>query len=74
MCGPDAFLKIRSLINSAIILSAVQSNGESVDDFLARLGEDARYCDFQKLKALTNPKEELVKMNLSQIREAPRQN
>ena len=43
-------------------LSVVQGVGESDDDFLARLREEARYCDFEKLKTVTNPEEELVKI------------
>ena len=35
--------------------------GESDDDFLARLREEARYCDFEKLKTAANPEEEVVK-------------
>ena len=42
--------------------SVVQGVGESDDDFLARLREEARYCDFEKLKTVTNPEEELVKI------------
>ena len=30
--------------------------------FLARPREEARYCDFEKLKTVTNPEEELVKI------------
>ena len=43
-------------------MSVVQGVGESDDDFLARLREEARYCDFEKLKLVTNPEEELVKI------------
>ena len=46
----------------AKFLSVVQGVGESNDDFLAGLREEARYCDFEKLKTVTNPEEELVKM------------
>ena len=46
----------------AKFLSVVQGVGESEDDFLARLREEARYCDFEKLKTVTNPEEELVKI------------
>ena len=45
----------------AKFLSVVQGVGESDDDFLARLREEARYCDFEKLKTVTSPEEELVK-------------
>ena len=43
-------------------LSVIQGVGESDDDFLAHLREEARYCDFEKLKTVTNPLEELVKI------------
>ena len=33
----------------AKFLSIVQSVGEPDDNFLARLREEARYCDFEKL-------------------------
>ena len=46
----------------AKFLSVIQGVGESYDDFLARLREEARYCDFEKLKKAANPKEELVKI------------
>ena len=46
----------------AKFLSVVQGVGESDDDFLARLREEARYCDFEKLKTVTNPEEELVQI------------
>ena len=46
----------------AEFLSVVQDVGESDDDFLARLREEARYCDFEKFKTVTNPEEELVKI------------
>ena len=46
----------------AKFLSVVQGVGESDDDFLARLREEARYCDFEKHKTVTNPEEELVKI------------
>ena len=46
----------------AKFLSVVQGVGESNDDFLAGLREEARYCDFEKLKTVTNPEEELVKI------------
>ena len=44
----------------AKFLSKIQGVGESDDDFLARLREEARYCDFEKLKTAANPEEELV--------------
>ena len=47
---------------SAKFLSVIQGVGESDDDFLARLREDARYCDFEKLKTASNTEEELVKI------------
>ena len=49
----------------AKFLSIIQGVGES-DDFIARLREEARYCDFKKLKTASNP-EELVKKSLSQV-------
>ena len=46
----------------AKFLSVIQGVGESDDDFLARLREETRYCDFEKLKTAGNPEEELVKI------------
>ena len=46
----------------AKFLSVIQGVGESDDDFLASLREEARYCDFEKLKTAANPEEELVKL------------
>ena len=46
----------------AKFLSVVQGVGESNDDFLAGLREEARYCDFENFKTVTNPEEELVKI------------
>ena len=46
----------------AKFLSVIQGVGESDDDFLARLIEEARFCDFEKLKTVANPEEELVKI------------
>ena len=43
-------------------LSVVHSVGESDNDFLARLREGARYCDFEKLKTAANTEEEMVKI------------
>ena len=45
-------------------LSIKQSVGESDDDLFERLREEARYCDFEKLKTAANPEEELVIINL----------
>ena len=42
-------------------LFVIQGVGESDYDFLMRLREEARYCDFEKLKTAANPEEELVK-------------
>ena len=54
----------------AKFLSVVQVVGESDDDFLVHLREEARYCDFEKLKTVTNPEEELVKIKfISSLRE-----
>ena len=44
-------------------LSVIQGVRESDDNFLARLREEARYCDFEKLKTAANLKDELVKIN-----------
>ena len=49
----------------AKFLSVVQGVGESDDDFLARIREEARYCDCEKLKKAANPEKELVKKILS---------
>ena len=51
----------------AKFMSVIQSVEESDEDFLARFGEEARYCDFEKLKTAANPEEELVKKSLSQV-------
>ena len=40
----------------AKFLSRKQGVGETDDDFLARIREDARYCDFEKLKTAANPR------------------
>ena len=51
-------------------LSVIQSVGESDDDFLARLREEAGYCDFEKLKTAANPEKELVKIKfISDLRD-----
>ena len=46
----------------AKFLSVIQGVVESDDNLLARLREEARYCDFEKLKTVANPEEELVKI------------
>ena len=46
----------------AKFLYVVQDVGESDDDFLTHLRVEARYCDFEKLQTVTNPEEELVKI------------
>ena len=46
----------------AKFLSLKQGVGESDDDFVALLREEARYCDFEKLKAAASPEDELLKM------------
>ena len=46
----------------AKFLSVVQSLGESHHDFLARLSEEARYCDLRTLKTVTNPDDDLLKI------------
>ena len=43
-------------------LSVIQSVGESDNDFLARLREEARFFYFEKLKTAANPEEKLVKI------------
>ena len=48
----------------AKILSAIQGVGESDNKFLARLREEARYCDFEKLNTAANYEEELVKIKV----------
>ena len=40
----------------AKFLYVIQGERESDDDFLVRLREEARYCDFEKLKTASNPK------------------
>ena len=44
----------------AKLLSSVQGDGETDDDFLAHLREEARYYDFQTLKTVKNHKDEMV--------------
>ena len=43
----------------AKLLSVIQGAGEPDDNFLARLREDVRYCDIEKLKTAVNTEEEL---------------
>ena len=45
----------------AKFLSIIQGVGESDEDFLARLRDETRYCDFGELKTLSNPEEDLLK-------------
>ena len=45
-------------------LSLVLSVEKLTMIFLARLREDARYCDFQTLQRATNPEEELLKRKI----------
>ena len=45
----------------AKFVSVIQGVGESDNDSLARLREEARYCDFRKPIAAAIPEEELVK-------------
>ena len=47
----------------AKFLSVVQGVGESDDNFLVRRRDEAPYCDFEKLKTVTNPVEEFVCKN-----------
>ena len=49
----------------AKFLSVIQGVGESDNNFLARLKEEARYCDFEKPKTAANPEEELVKIKFT---------
>ena len=55
----------------AKFLAVVQGVGESNDNFLARLREEAPYCDFEKLKTVTNFEEELVKIKFISILRDP---
>ena len=48
----------------AKFLSVIQSVWESDDNLLARLRENARYCDFEKLKTAASPEEQFVKIKL----------
>ena len=49
----------------AKFLSERQAVGESSDVFLVRLREESRNCDFGKLKSVTKPEEELMKIYLT---------
>ena len=49
----------------------MQGVGETDDDFLVRNKEEARYCDFEKLKTAANTKEVLVKMKLISVLRDP---
>ena len=54
----------------AKFLSVVQGVGESDENFLACLRADASFCDFEKLKTVTNLEEELVKIKfISDLRD-----
>ena len=58
------------MAEKAKFLSVIQGVVESDDDLLAPLREEARYCDFEKLKTVANPEEELVKIKfISDLRE-----
>ena len=46
----------------AKFLSVIQAVGESSDDFLVRLREESRNCDFEKIKSGTKPEKELMKI------------
>ena len=46
----------------AKFMSVIQGVGESDDNFLERRRDEARYCDFTKLKTASNLEEELVKI------------
>ena len=58
----------------AKFLSVIQGVGESDYDFLAGLREEARYCDFEKLRTAANPEEELVKIKFISGLRALKQN
>ena len=47
---------------------------ESDDEFLARPREEARYCDFEKLKTAANSEEELIKIMFISVLRALKQN
>ena len=51
----------------AKFLSDIQGVRESHEIFLARLREEARYCDLEKVKTAASPEEELVKTNFFRI-------
>ena len=51
----------------AEFLSVIKGVVESDNDFFAGLREEARYCDFEKLKTAANPEEELLKIKLTQV-------
>ena len=54
----------------AKFLSKIKSVGESDDNSLARLREEARFCDFEKLKTAGKPEEELMKIKfISRLRD-----
>ena len=57
------YISPKEIVERAKFLSVVQGIGETDDDFLAFLREEARYCGFEKLKTVTNPEEELLKIN-----------
>ena len=56
------YISPKDSVNGRKVLSVIQGVGDSNDGFLARLSEEARYCDFEKLKTAANPEEELVKI------------
>ena len=49
------------MAEKAKFLPNIWGVGEFDDDFLARLREAARFCDFQTLKTVVIPEKELVR-------------
>ena len=46
----------------AVFLSAVQNRKESNDDFLERLRETARYCNFSELQSTADAEEGMIRI------------
>ena len=77
ICGQDALLKLRSLMSPKKLLdTSFKEIRQAIQNYIFpkervetaeraargwRIWEEARYCDFEKLKTVTNPEEELVK-------------
>ena len=47
----------------AKFLSVIPGAGELENNFIARLKEEARYCEIEKLKTAANPEDECSKNN-----------